>query len=350
MSHKKPGKVLFQGMESGMTLFRVAVLVLVVIFWLSGIQTVGTTEVGVLTRFGRIVPNRANEKIRPSGFVPAMPKPIDELIRVPGKDQLQQLQITDVWRSLEDPIQNNKIDPLVEGYCITGDQNIIQTSITVKYYIRDAQAYHFGLENPDDLIEDLVLASLTQSVSGWNVDEVLQMQRTYEVARQADSATAAQAEEMVAVTEKLGDLVAGRAQKRLDALQSGVILNQIEFQHMHYPRHVNKEFVNVQTARIAAETERHAAEGDADRMKENAKTLADNEITWAQNYRQNVLARAGAQQREFEPLYLEYTRSPELVWQRIYMNTIQEIMGKVGAVDFVPGNTRVILPSSEDRK
>lgn len=333
-----------------MMLFRVAVLVLMVIFWLSGIQTVGTTDVGVLTRFGRIVPNRNNEKVREPGIVLAMPKPIDELVRVAGKDQLQQLQITDVWASLEKAIQNNKIDPLVEGYCITGDHNIVQTSVTVKYFVRDAQAFRFGLENPDELIRDLVLASLTQSVSGWNVDEVLQMQRTYEVARQADSATSAQAVEMVTVTEKLGDLVAQRAQKRLDALESGVMLNQIEFQHMHYPRHVNKEFVNVQTARIAAETERHAAEGDASRMINSAKTQAENIITRAQNTYQEVLARARAEQHEFEPLYLEYTQSPGLVWQRIYMNAIQEVMGNVGAVDFVPGNTRVILPSSEDRK
>ncbi len=332
-----------------MTLFRLTVLVLVIFYWLSGIKTVGTTDVGILTRFGKVVPSSKNEKVRQPGIVLALPKPIDNLLLEPKT--VQELEISKVWASLDLPIKNNKIDPLMEGYCLTGDQNVVQTKLMVKYFITDAQACRFGVKDPQALIESLVLASLTQSISGWGVDEVLQLQRTYEVVRQADGETSVEhAPQKVAVTEKLGELVMRRAQTRLDALESGITLNQIEFLNMHYPRHVNKEFVNVQTARIAAETERHAAEGDAGRMKQGAKTLAGNVVTQAQTYRQDMVAQAGAERREFEPLFREYQKSPDLVWQRIYMDTVQQVMGNVGTVDFVPGGTRVILPSSEDRK
>lgn len=354
MSRKKTGKVLFRGVESGMFVFRIIVLLLFIGFWFSGISTIPSKDVGILTHFGKVVPSSTRANVRQPGLVLALPKPIGALHLSPSS-QVQTVEVEDVWKSLETEIKNNKIDPLLEGYCISGDNNVVQTSLRVKYYIRDAEAWTFCLgkkqEDKEHLIRSLVLASLTQTISGWKEDEVLQLQRTYEVPRESVAGTENQApQEMVAVTEKLDEVVQRRAQKRLDALESGIFISGIEFQQMHCPRHVYKEFVNVRTTRTTAETERHAAEGEASRMKRNAETLVTNRITWAKNYREVLLAEATAEQREFEPLYREYTRAPELVWQRIYMDTVQQVMGTVGTVDFVPPNTRVILPNSEERK
>ncbi|MDO4551186.1 MAG: SPFH domain-containing protein [Planctomycetia bacterium] len=370
MAQKKPGKVLFKGMESGMRFFRVMVLLLIIYFWLSGIQTVQTTNVGILTRFGKVVPSETSN-VRQPGIVLALPRPIDELIQIP-KGQEQKIEIEDVWASLDLPIKNNKIDPLREGYCITGDNNVVQTKIVVKYVINNPELYHFGLANPEELIRDLVLASLTQTISGWTVDESLQFQRTYFEDKKMDFANFHEsasgeisasgmavlsgteelgvtgrsgAENKISVTEKLNEVVTTRAQARLDALESGILLRDVDFIFMHYPRHVNKDFENVRTSRIAVETAKEAARGEADRIRQEASRFENDLITQADTYKKAILAQAKAYQEEFEPLYREYRLAPEYVWRRTYMDTMEEVWHNVGDKKFVPANTRIFIPN-----
>ena len=348
MPHKKPGKVLFKAVESAMWLFRVLALILVVGFLFSDIRTIETTNVGIRTHFGKIIPDGNNKNVRDPGIVLLLPYPVDELIQVP-KAQTMQVEITDVWHSLTDTAtMTKKINPLLEGYCITGDTNVVQTKIVAKYKIADAQAYQFGLANPQELIHDLVLASLTQTISGWNVDEVLKMQRSY--ALESPASGAVTDAETVMVVEKLAELVARRAQQRLDALDSGIRLTDVEIVQMHYPRHVNKDFENVQVARTAAAMALDTAKGEAQRAKLAAERFAGNMTTRADREKKEVLSRAEAEQSEFLPLYREYHSAPEHVVKRIYMDTIQRVLENVGTTKIVPAGTRVIIPNTEERE
>ena len=83
MAQKKPGKVLFQGIEAGMKVFRWMVLVLVILFMVSGLAKVQPTHIGILTRFGKLVPVGPGNNIHEPGFVLAFPYPIDQLIQIP---------------------------------------------------------------------------------------------------------------------------------------------------------------------------------------------------------------------------------------------------------------------------
>lgn len=351
MTRKKPGKVLIQGVESGMWLFRITVLILLVVFCFSGIRTVKTTNVGILTRFGKIIPSGSRKEVREAGIVLGLPYPIDDLIQIPTKDRMREIVIEDVWKSLKDRFTTNKIDPLLEGYCITGDNNVVQTKVVVKYFISDPKDYHFGLANPEELIRDLVLASLTQTISGWSVDEVLRLQKTYSVTVPVPSAQGNPGEtKEITVTEKLVDAVSKRAQQRLDDLHSGMSISGLEFVFMHHPRHVNREFVNVQNATVDAKKASDMAGGEADRVKLMAEAQKKTQITLAETFKDQIVAQAEAEYSEFLPLYQEYRKAPEHVWNRLYMDAMEQVWENAGTKKFVPAHTRIIIPNSEERK
>lgn len=337
MTRKKSGKVLFQGLESGMKLFRWAVWVLVVLFWVSGIQNVQPTNVGLLTRFGKLLPNSVQSPVREPGLVLALPYPIDQLIQVP-KGQEQRLEVSEVWAALDLPVKNNKIDPILEGYCLTGDNNIVQTRMVVKYVIVDPVAYEFKISDASTMVHDMTLAALTETIAEWKVDEVLQLQRR----------PAGESGGSVLQTEKLDAAVARRTQARLDAVESGIRVNVVEFVAMHYPRHVNKEFENVQTTRIANETSKRRAEEFAGTERFRSESLRTMKVDEARAREHQLISEAMAEKESFMPLYEEYQKAPALAWQRIYMEAMEQVWKNVGRLDFVPANSRIILTDEQE--
>lgn len=333
MAHHKPGKVLFHGIEAGMKLFRWLVLVLVVLFWLSGISSIPDKNVGLLTRFGRILPKSEQTRERGAGFVLAFPYPIDELVQVPTGVE-QRIEVSEVWASLDLPIGERKIDPITEGYCLTGDQNIVQTRFVVKYYIRNAEQFHFHVDDPNRIIQDVLLASLTETITTWSIDDVLLLSQGGDGA--ADSRV------------DLRAVVMDKAQERLDQIQCGVMLTGVEFVDMHYPRHVKNAFENVQTTRTAAATLQKQREKDATRERTTAQTQRTRLIDYASESKIQIVSEAQSESDQFRPMYEEYRRSPHLVWQRMYAETMEAVWSNVGRLDLVPANSRVILPTEQE--
>ena len=60
-------------------------------------------------------------------------------------------------------------------------------------------------------------------------------------------------------------------------------------------------------------------------------------------YRISATAEATAELAVFRDLYTEYEKNPQLVRQRVFMETFEEIIGNVGQLRFVAPQTRVIV-------
>ena len=82
MAQKKTSKAVYAGLESGMKLFRWLVLLLVILFWFSGITSVKPGNVGMLMRFGKLQ-GEGDARIMKPGLALALPYPIDEVIQTP---------------------------------------------------------------------------------------------------------------------------------------------------------------------------------------------------------------------------------------------------------------------------
>jgi len=327
-AREKTLPTIFQGLQSGLRMFRWVMLLLLVLFWFSGIQEVEPDQVGLLLRFGKLQgANRAAQVYEP-GLLLALPYPIDRVIQVPAKQEGEVL-IKEVWKGIEETGARDRIDPVLEGYCLTGDQNIVQAQVVVKYRISDPVSFQLETADPPAILHDVVLAALTQTITGWTVNDVLRLQRQ-------DPARAGQA-------EGLADSVRDRAQQRLDRLDCGIAISALEFKQLHPPRHVIAEFRDVQSAQIDVETKQREAEGFAFRETPKAEAERNRLIQAAAADRNTLHARAMEEYSVFEQLYSEYQKHPELVRSRIYLETVEEVLASVGKLDFASADDRVIL-------
>ena len=335
---RRTANVVFQGLEAGLRMFRWVVVILLVLFLVSGIQRIEPDNVGLLLRLGKLQGTTPGERVKQPGLLLALPFPIDRVLKVPGRDKEGDVVIEEVWKELTDVATTDTIDPVLEGYCLTGDQNIIQAKVVVKYTVTDPVAFELWADEKDreSILRDMVLAALTQTVAGWEVDDVLRQQRPDP---QAEGAT-----------ESLAQTVWRRAQQRLDALATrddsrgcGMTISALEFQELHPPRHVIAEFQRVQSEKITMETVKRQAEGFAAREVPAAEADRNRMIKEATAHEETLVGGANADVSEFQQLYAEYKKNPALVRQRIYLETIEQILQQVGEKHFVSPGTEVIL-------
>lgn len=336
---RKTADAVFQGLEAGLRMFRWVVVILLVLFVFSGITKVEPDSVGLLLRFGEIQGGSPGEQVRQPGLLLALPFPIDEVKTVPGKDKEGEVVIDEVWWELTDVATTDEIDPVLEGYCMTGDHSIFQAKVVAKYRVSDPVAFDLWMDKEDReaLLRDVVLASLAQTVAGWTMDDALRLQR---VAPGPEPTT----------EERLAQTVWRRAQARLDALGArgkskgcGMTISALEFQQRHPPRHVNAEFERVHSAKIAKQTLWQQAKAFENREIPNAEAKANGMLQEATAYKDALVARANADVSEFQQLHEQYQQNPALVWRRIYQETIEYVLGHVKERLFVPPGTRVIL-------
>lgn len=333
--------VVFQGLEAGLRMFRWVVVILLVLFLFSGLQRIEPDSVGLLLRFGELQGATPGDQVKQPGLLPALPYPIDQVLEVPGRDREGDVVIDEVWKEHTEAATTDTIDPVLEGYCLTGDNNIVQAKVVVKYKITDPVAFELWTNNAERevILRDVVLAALTQTVAGWKIDDVLLQQR-------AD----ARAE---GATEGLAQTVWDRAQMRLDGMGGpngspgcGMTISALEFQELDPPRHVIADFQRVQSAKITMETLKRQAEGFAAREIPRAEAERNKLIKEATGYEEELIAGANAEASEFKQLYGEYKKNPTLVRRRLYQGTMERILSRVGEKHFVSSETRVILERS----
>jgi len=329
---KAPTPVIFQGLEAGVKMFRWVIVALLILFFASGIRFVTSENVGLLLQFGKLQGKSYATQVKEPGLVIAMPYPIDQLLQVPVKQE-GEVVVTEVWKEIVNLAASDKIDPTLEGYCLTGDQNIVQTKIVVKYRITDPIRYRLWMDNPEGMLHDIVLASLTQTVAGWNVDNVLRLQRPTNGS-----------------TESLASLVKQNAQRRLDEIDCGLTIFDIEFKEMHPPRHVVAEFRDVQNARIDIKTAMQTAKGFVAGKIPEAEAESNQMIQAARAHDSAIKAKARAEHSVFAEVYKEYKKNPQLVSQRILMETFEQIIENVGKLRFVSPGTRVIVSDTENKQ
>jgi membrane protease subunit HflK len=322
--------VVFQGLEAGLRMFRWVVLILLVLFLFSGLETIQSGFVGLKLRFGRLVGASRSEQIHEPGLVLALPEPIDTVITVDGPEREGEVIIDEVWKPIEELAAIDKINPLVEGYVLTGDQNIVQAKLRVKYRVTDPIRFKLWMDNPEGMLQDAVLAALTRTIGGWEVNDVWRQQRG--------------GEEGVGTAKSLADMVKTRAQDRLDRLDAGMTISALEFAEIHPPRHVVAEFRDVQNARIEMETKKREAEGFVRSLLPKAESESNQMVKQAMAYENALKAEAGAELSVFEQIHAEYQNNPEVVRERLLLETFEQMIQEVGKRLFLPPGTRLILP------
>lgn len=286
------------------------IVAMAVLYALSGITRVRPDEVAIVLRWGRLVGDTPALQQHGPGLMFAFPRPIDEVVRVKTKSVQEVIVVTLAPLGISDPDETPSnygitIDPLMEGYALSGDDNVIQLSAIARYRVRDPVDWQFYAPKSDDILKSEITQALTRTIGEMPVDYLLAEGR----------------KDLVATVTR-------RAQEGLDAVRAGLELTGIELTSLGPPPTLQPEFSSVQTAFIGAETQKKDALAFAAAAAPQASAEVDVKLQGARAQADSALALARGEATAFRILEREYRASPAVVHERLYRDGIERALGQ----------------------
>jgi modulator of FtsH protease HflK len=290
------------------------VATMAVLYALSGITIVKPDEVAVILRWGRLVGDTPALQEHGPGLLFAYPRPVDFVVRVQVK-RVQEVPVYTLAASSasDDPSNPATLNPLTEGYALTGDHNIVQLVMMARYRVRDPAEWAFSGPKPEDVLRTEVTAAMVRSLGEMGIDQVLSDGR----------------KTLIATATR-------RAQEGLNAAHSGLELASLELTALAPPQALAKDFDAVQSAFIGAETSKKDAQAYAERTIPQAQAGADAAVQSARGGADAALARARGESDAFLALDREYKANPAVVRERLYRDGVERALGDAGKTQWVP--------------
>jgi len=281
---------------------------------LTGVKTVGPEEEGVVVQLGEY-----NRTVQP-GLNFIVPFGFEKMFKIPVQRQLKQEFGFRTAKSGQrsEYVKTGYSD---ESMMLTGDLNLTDVEWVVQYRITDSFKYLFKVRNADKTLRDMAEAAMRKIVGDRTVNEVLTVGR----------------QEVASSVEVL-------LQKMCDDYENGIRIDQVVLQDVNPPEPVKPSFNAVNEAQQERETLINQAEAEYNRVIPRARGEAEETVQLAEAYALNRVNRAKGEAERFNSLYEVYIQSPEVTKQRIYLETMERIMPKIGNKIIVDDKGNSVLP------
>jgi membrane protease subunit HflK len=289
----------------------IAIIVLIGVF--TSYYTVSPESQAVVKRFGKF------QFIADRGLHFKLPYGIDTAAIVPFRRQLK-LEFGFTTEGSTNPDQASQF-PELERDMVTGDLNAAQVEWIVQYSISSPKDYLFQVRNPGATLRDLCEGVMCEVVGDRTVDEVLTIGRT-EIE-----------------TESLLRLKA-----LVEKLNMGITAEQIQLKNVHPPGPVQRSFDEVNRAQQDRETVINEANGEYNRVIPKAKGLAEQRISAASGFAIQRVNEAEGDVTRFKQLLVQYDKAPAITKQRLYLETMNDILPKLGSKIIIDEDAKQFLP------
>ena len=286
------------------------VLILAVVWLLSGIYIVNPDEQGVVLRFGKYV--RTVE----AGPHYALPFPIESVYK-PTVTQVQRVEVgfRSVGQGRTFQQGANRVLP-EEAAMLTGDENIVNVQFSVQYQIKNPVEYLFNVTNQPAVVKNAAEAAMREVIGNSQIDSVL-----------TDGKLQIQTE----ATQLLQEI--------LNRYKVGVRVIAVQLQDVHPPKEVSDAFKDVASAREDKSRIINEAEAYQNEILPKARGLAAEVENQAQAYKETRIRNAEGEANRFLAMLKEYNRAKEVTEQRMYLESMEEILSR-------PGLEKIILPKN----
>jgi membrane protease subunit HflK len=279
------------------------------LIWLaSGFYIVDAGERGVVLRFGKYA-----ESTMP-GPRWHLPYPF-ETIEVVNVEQV---------RTVEVGYKNNvKTKVLSEALMLTDDENIIDLQFSVQYTLKDPEDYLFSNREPDEAVKQAAETAMREIVGKSKMDYVLYEGR-------ADIA--------VRATKLMQEI--------LDRYKTGISLSKLNMQNAQPPEQVQAAFDDA--VKAGQDRERLKSEGQAyaNDVIPKARGVAARLLEEANGHKSRVVAQSEGDASRFKQILVEYSKAPQVTRERLYQDTMQQVMSNTTKVlvDDKQGGNLLYLP------
>ena len=296
--------------------YKTVILVIVLfIFGVSSFFQIGTEEAGVVTRFGKHV------RTVSSGLKMKMPF-VEKVYKVPVERQKkQEFGFRTQRAGIRTEYSRTGSATEDEAIMLTGDLNLANVQWVVQYRVSNPFNYLFKVRSPDNTLRDLSEAITRQIVGDRTVNEVL---------------TVGRAE----VASEVRVLLQEMAREYL----LGIEIAQVVLQDINPPEPVKQAFNAVNEAQQERETLINQAKSEYNKVIPRARGQAEETIQKAEGYATQRVNNAQGEVARFNALYNEYVRAPEVTKKRIYLETLQEVLPKLGDKIITSENGNNMIP------
>jgi membrane protease subunit HflK len=283
----------------------IIILIALAVWGFTGFYRVQPDEQGIVLRFGKYV------RTTGPGFHYRAPSPIENVLlpKVTRENQVDIGFIATDRAGRTVPAQ----DKPEESLMLTGDENIVDIDFAVVWRIKDARNYLFNIRHPEGTVKAVAESAMREVVGRTAIDDVLTEERE---SVERDSQEVMQA--------------------ALDEYGSGIEIVRVKLQKSDPPDAVIAAFRDVQAARADQERMRNEAQSYANDIIPRARGEAEQIRLQAEGYKEQVVADAEGEASRFLAIYGEYAQAKEVIRQRMYLETMEEILA---------GMTKIVIDS-----
>ena len=217
------------------------------------------------------------------------------------------------------------------GLMLTGDENIVDITFQTVWNVRDPAKYLFNLADPQSTIEAVSESAMREVVSRSDLSPILSRDRG-------------------AISQEVQQLI----QQTLDEYDSGVNIVRVNFDKADPPAEVINAFREVQAARQERSTLQNRADAYANERLAAARGQSAQLLQESESYRAQQVNSAQGEASRFNAVLTEYLKAPDVTRQRLYLETMEDVLGGVDMflVDTPNGGNGVVpyLPLNELRR
>lgn len=196
-----------------------------------------------------------------------------------------------------------------ESLMLTGDLNMIDVEWVVQYRIEDPIKFLYQMREPTRTLRDISESVMRRIVGNMLGSEVLTIGR-------------------VEIQQKAGDEI----QEILNQYDAGIRISTVEMQDVVPPPAVQPAFNEVNEARQERERMINEAQKRVNQEIPNAEGTALRTVAEAQGYATERINRADGESIRFSAVLREYQQAPKVTRSRLYLETMNEVLPKIGQI------------------
>lgn len=283
-----------------------------VLLWTS-IYTVPAESVGVVQRFGAYLTT-----VEP-GLQFKIPYGVDTVTIVPVRRQLK-MEFGFGTRGATNPYQISK-EPDLEKAVVTGDLNAALVEFVVQYHIASPRDYLFAVRDSEETLRAAAEAVMREVIGDRTVDEVITIGR-----------------------QDIESGIQVGLQKVATAYSLGLQISTVQLKNVNPPREVQGSFDEVNQAQQEKQRAINIADGEYNKAVPRASGEADQSISQARGYALKRVNEAEGDALRFQALLAEYQRAPEIMRQRLYLETMIQVMPTLERRIIVDDKGQQVLP------
>lgn len=283
--------------------------VLLILLWFStGLYVVGPGERGLVFRFGRLLSASGREP----GLHMHLPWPM-ETVRKTSVTKVRWIEIgfrTQVtpqeenepsyqWESRH--IRGKYVKKPEESIMFTGDENLIDVNTIVQYRVSEVTPYLLRLEKPEELVRSAAEEAIRQVVGMKPLDDLLTSRR-------------------LPVERQIMEILQGS----LDSISSGIQVTTVKLQEVHPPLEVVNAFREVASAREDKNRLINEAYAYCNEILPIARGQAVADIQQAEGEKREATDRATGESDKFIALLNQYQRAQEVTEVRMFLETMEQ--------------------------